>query len=64
MGCGGSKQDSLERIGPRAYASQGNKVAIWGDYFDAETRAIIAILEMTKTPYTFNEIDTLKDQHL
>ena len=66
MGCGGSKNSGLDTIErPRtALKSQGNKIAVWGDYFDVETRTLLAILQMTDTPYIFNELDTLKEEHM
>ena len=49
MGCGGSK-DTLERPG------QG-KLTVWGDYFNSDTRTIIAILDYAGVPHNFVEID-------
>ncbi|TNV76023.1 hypothetical protein FGO68_gene14219 [Halteria grandinella] len=62
MGCSGSKTgpESLDR--PRI--QMGNKLVLLGDYFNAETRALIAILQLSETPFTLMEIDQLKEEHL
>jgi hypothetical protein len=37
---------------------------LWGDYVNADTRTIIAVLEMCGEKYTFKQLDTLANKHL
>lgn len=56
MGCGASQSNVAERPG------QG-KLTVWGDYFNSETRTIIAILNIAGVPFTIQEVDLFKGEH-
>jgi len=56
MGCGGSKENTLERPG-------GGRLTIWGDYFNSDTRTILSVLYIAGVPYQLEEIDMFKGDH-
>lgn len=56
MGCVNNKENTLERPG-------GGKLIVWGDYFNSDTRTLLAILEIAGVAYDFKEVDTFKDDH-
>ncbi len=37
---------------------------VMGDYFNAETRALLSILQVSETPYQIVEVDTIKDDNM
>ena len=49
MGCGGSQPVDRPGMGG---------LQIWGDYFSSETRVILSVLEITKTTFKFEHVDT------
>ena len=51
MGCGCDNQQ-LDR--------SSAIVTIWGDYFNHDTRALIAICEIANIPRRFEEVNTFK----
>lgn len=53
MGCSGSKENTLDRPG---LAGSG-KLTVWGDYFNSETRTVLAILQIAGVPHSLEEID-------
>lgn len=50
MGCGGSKENTLDRPG-------SGKLTVWGDYFNSDTRTILAIVNIAGVPHQLEEID-------
>lgn len=56
MGCGGSKENTLERPG-------NGKLTVWGDHFNSDTRTILSIIEIAGVPYSLEEIDQFKGDH-
>lgn len=56
MGCSGSKENTLERPG-------GGKLTVWGDYFNSDTRTILAILYIAGIPHAMEEVDQFKGDH-
>ena len=54
MGCGGSTH--LPRNGTQT-------LTVYGDYFNPETRTILAMLYIAGVPHQFQEIDTFKGDH-
>ena len=40
-----------------------NLLTIYGDYFQSETRSILAILDYCGLKYEFNEIDIIQGEH-
>lgn len=52
MGCSGSKENTLERPGAPA-----QKLTIWGDYFNSDTRTILSILNIAGIPFNLEEVD-------
>lgn len=56
MGCGGSKDDALNRPG-------GGKLVIFGDYFSPETRTIITMLKAAGVPHEVQLVDQFKGEH-
>ena len=57
MGCGQSVDTSHIQ-------SNNSKLAIWGDYFNQDTRALMAICEMAEISPFFGIVDTFKKEHL
>lgn len=55
MGCSGSKNgpNSIERP---------SKMRVYGDYYNNDTRTILAILKIAKIPYDFQPVDTLMEE--
>lgn len=53
MGCG--KATTLDRT--------GGALTIYGDYFNSDTRTLLAILEISGTQYSFMEVDVFKGDH-
>ena len=49
MGCGPSENTT---------PIPKDKITIWGDYFNQDTRALIAICDMSGVPADFKLIDT------
>ena len=41
-----------------------NGLTVWGDYVNADTRTIIAIMELCSEKYVFKPLDTLTNKHL
>lgn len=41
-----------------------NGLTVWGDYVNADTRTIIAIMEICSEKYVFKPLDTLTNKHL
>lgn len=56
MGCSNAKENTLERPG-------SGKLTVWGDYFNADTRTILAILYMAGVPHAMEEVDQFKGDH-
>lgn len=56
MGCSGSKENTLDRPG---LAGSG-KLTVWGDYFNSETRTVLAILQIAGVPHSLEEIDQFR----
>ena len=57
MGCAGSKKgpETISRpddINLAREPVQG-KPKVWGDYFNSETRAVLAVLKLSKIDYDF-----------
>jgi hypothetical protein len=50
MGCSASKETTLERPG-------AGKLTVWGDYFNSDTRTIIAILNISGIMHLIEEVD-------
>ena len=56
MGCGPAQ--------PEAPEAKGNKgITIYGDYFSADTRALIVMCDIAEIEYTLEMIDTLNNDH-
>ena len=53
MGCGESVNLDPEK----------NKIKIWGDYFNQDTRSLLAICHMSDADIDFVEINTLKKEN-
>ena len=53
MGCGPSENQSPA-------VGKDNKLRIYGDFFSADTRALIAICQMANIEHNFELIDTLE----
>lgn len=53
MGCGNSNGNGLPRPGQ-------DKLVIWGDYFNSDTRTMLAILDIAGVPKTMEEVDQFK----
>ena len=62
MGCSGSKKgkETLERPGQ---LTRTNKLKVWGDFFNADTRMIIAILRVTNIKFDMQKVDTIKGEN-
>lgn len=56
MGCGGSKENTLDRPG-------NGKLTVWGDHFNSDTRTILSIINIAGVPYSFEEVDQFKGDH-
>ena len=56
MGCGGSKENTLDRPG-------SGKLTVWGDYFNSDTRTILSIINIAGVPYSLEEVDQFKGDH-
>jgi glutathione S-transferase len=41
----------------------GNKLHIFGDYFDADTRALVAICRHAGVEYEFNQVNVLEREN-
>jgi len=50
MGCGSSKENTLERPG-------GGKLTVWGDHFNSDTRTILSILNIAGVPHQLEIVD-------
>ena len=67
--CGGPNKTSLEVATKRAARPKvvrpknDNLLTIYGDYFQSETRSILAILDYCGLKYDFNEIDIIQGEH-
>lgn len=64
MGCSESKNNSsatLER--PGAMAAGNTKLKVWGDYFNADTRTILSILNIAGVAHDIQEVDMFKGDH-
>ena len=55
MGCSGAKP-AIER-------PTSSRLTVWGDYFNSETRTLLAILNICKVQYTFTKVNTLNEEH-
>jgi glutathione S-transferase len=56
MGCSAGKENTLERPG-------SGKLTVWGDFFNSDTRTILAILQIAGVPHDIQEIDQFKGDH-
>jgi hypothetical protein len=56
MGCSGGKEQTVERPG-------FNKLTVWGDYFNSDTRTILAILYIAGVQHNFEEVNLFKGQN-
>lgn len=56
MGCSGSKENTLDRPG----GAGSGKLTVWGDYFNSETRTVLAILSIAGVPHSLEEIDQFR----
>lgn len=67
--CGGPNKTSLETASKRAKKPTEKKesneelLTIYGDYFQSETRSILAILDFCGIKYNFNELDIFQGEH-
>ncbi len=56
MGCSNGKE-TLERPG-------SNTLTVYGNYFNAETRTIIACLQIAGIPFELEEVDHIRGDNL
>jgi len=56
MGCSGTKPTTLER-------PQSSRLTVWGDYFNSDTRTLLAILNIAGVPYVFEKVNMLNEEH-
>ena len=49
--CGGSKPDALPTISKEATLEKPKVLEVYGDHFNADTRTICTILEISNKPY-------------
>ena len=57
MGCGPAQPEAPD-------ARPGTSFTVHGDYFSADTRALLAICEMADVPVTFQVVDTLEKANM
>jgi glutathione S-transferase len=58
MGCSGSKGQGNESL-----ARLNTKLTVWGDYFNSDTRALLAILTIAKVPHAVEKVNMLNEEH-
>ena len=40
-----------------------NKLTVWGDYVNADTKAILSVLKLCNVEFEYTNIETLKEEH-
>ena len=60
MGCSESKENSNTTLDR---PSANTKLTVWGDYFNADTRTILTILNIAGVSHNIEEVDMFKGDH-
>jgi len=58
MGCGGSKDQGQAMQGPGS-----QKLTVYGDHFNSDTRTLLGILKIAGVPHAFERVNMLNEDH-
>ena len=64
MGCSQALPQDRGSSNPMDSSSCSSKLAIWGDYFNQDTRALLAICDMAEIQHEFRLVDSFQRQNL